>query len=92
MRVVRVRIRSQGFRAYSVRAIIVPDLEIVVLIVGTLRIHPISLRVSPVNLFRQHFRLLMKVNLVLVITRLRAAIILQEVHHLVILDVVATLG
>lgn len=59
--------------------------------VGIHCIHPISLRVSPVDWFRQLFKLLMEVILVLVITLVKLVVSLQGVHLSTIIVTVVTL-
>lgn len=74
-----------------VGVIIVLSLEIAVLEVGIFHIYPISFRVSLANLLRQNFRFFIEASLGLVISLVREVVSLQEVYHLVILDVVVIL-
>lgn len=61
------------------------DKDVVFLMVCILYIHLISLRVSLFNLFKQLFKLPMKVFLVLVIALIRIVVSVQGVHLLAIL-------
>lgn len=64
MRPKGVIIRTLSIWVISLGVVVVPNSEVVFCLVGILFVRLISLRVSLVNLFRQHFRLLTEVNLV----------------------------
>lgn len=76
MRPNRAMIRDLDISAILVGAIVVHNSEVEVLIVEILHIHSISLRFSPVDRFRQLFRLPTEVSLVLVISLVRIVNIL----------------
>lgn len=92
MTVVWAVIIGLSFRAYSVGYAVVPNLDIIFLKVCILRIHPISLRVSLVNLFWQQFKLLIEDSLVPEIYVVQILVSLSGVHLLVILVMVVTLS
>lgn len=71
-----IMIRGLDIKKVLVNVIVVPDSELAILRVDTLHISRINLRVSLVHPFRQCFRLLMEVCLVLVITLVRVAVII----------------
>lgn len=70
----QVVIRGLGFRAYLVGSIVVPNPEILFIRVDMLHVNPISLSISLLDLFRNHFTLLMEVILVLVIALVKAVV------------------
>lgn len=64
-------IRGLDFRVDTVGAVVVFNLKVVVVMLGIILIHLFNLRVNLVDQFKQLFRLLMKVILVLVDALLR---------------------
>lgn len=87
-----VTIRCLDIKAVLVGTLIFPNSEVVVLMLGILYVYPIILRVCLIDQFRQLFKLLMDVNLVLVIALVRMLISLQEVHLLAIVFEIVTPG
>lgn len=58
------------------------SLKVVFIMLGILRIHLLTLRVSLVSLFRQLFKQIMEVSLVYVFPLLREVVSIQGVHFL----------
>lgn len=78
------------FKGASVRAIVIPNLEVVVIMVGVLYVYPSVFRVSLVDRLRQLLRLLMEVGLVLMIALDRVTVNTRGVYLSDILIMVLT--